>query len=158
MNPQAERVIWALAAVSAAIGIWKAPTAVVDRVSPRPAIASVEHEGLNDEEAFPATGEVPTLFRGDRTPPRVAFDPVAEDSTIGEPEAVVRPQWRLTGVVRGEEWVALLEDASGAERTTRLARVQDRLNRYEILKILSDSVVIGGGDSTWTLRLERPWG
>lgn len=157
MTPGRERLLWACALVSAVVGFSRVPTAAEDRIGPAASMPSAVGDTVRAATRPAHVIQAPTLFRADRTPPLARYDPDREESSAEVREVLGRPQWRLTGVVRGRDWVALLEEDPNEGRATRLARVGDRLAGYEIRAIYADSLLVRGGDSIWTLGLERPW-
>lgn len=81
---------------------------------------------------------------------RLGEEPVPESI----PGPAYRPALVLKGIVGGPPWTALVAGIPG-NRGARLLSVGDRADSIMVRSIGSDSVVLSGPDTTWTLRLER---
>jgi len=152
-----ELAVWVLALASAIAGMIVATDMPRDRLRAA-ALASHATPAPRDRR-LPLDDSVAihsAPFRADRMRPRADYSPYLDPAidTVASPQ---RPSWRIAGVLRGAEFVALVEGLSGSGPRTRLVRVHDRLGDYRVQAISADSVTVTAGDSTWTLRLEAPW-
>lgn len=164
----------ALALVGAMSSLW----VVEDRTS-RALVPEILEDGgshaagLEEEMDHPEphTDSVWTLapFRVDREPPAARYSVSRIDELRAQaqaqdaarstppPNASQRPPWTLTGVVVGTPTLAVLEGVSAAEGSTRVVGEGDEVEGLTVVEITQDSVVVHGGDRTWTFPLVRPW-
>ncbi|HEX4561619.1 MAG TPA: hypothetical protein VH113_07275 [Gemmatimonadales bacterium] len=94
------------------------------------------------------------LFRTDRRPAQLAYDPLRGAGPL--PEGPPKPTLNLTGMV----WGALPEAVIEGLPTTdgpRVVRVGDVVGGLAIRRIGRRGVVVAGMDTTWTLVVKEPW-
>ncbi|MEM7417911.1 MAG: hypothetical protein AAF389_20655 [Gemmatimonadota bacterium] len=149
-------VRWIVAAAVSAAGGVVALNAPADRTvvgsSPPPVSA---HERVAERRSVDSLWLSAPFRLGRQIPPR--YRP-AEEVDFAEPEEAVRPEWRLTGIVRGEEPVALIEGVGGRGEAARMVQVGDPVGDWTVLWIAGDTAVIGDGVVRWTYSIEAPWG
>ena len=63
-----------------------------------------------------------------------------------------RPSLALAGVIMGNESAALIDGLPGVDGT-RVLRVGERVGGYELRSVTSESAVVAGPDTVWTLRV-----
>lgn len=94
------------------------------------------------------------LFRIDRRPTAVAFDPNRSGDGDGAPSRLLRPPLVLRGLMLGDTARALIEGFPETE-AARLVRVGEVVASLRILGISATSVRVASPDTTWTLTLRR---
>jgi hypothetical protein len=96
------------------------------------------------------------LFRSDRRPAAVPYDP-QRSAAPAEPAAPVeRPTLALSGIVWGAEPAALIEGMPGVEGSLVLRRGEASAG-IRIVRIERTRVVLSGRDTTWILQVREPW-
>lgn len=96
-----------------------------------------------------------TPFRIGGKPPVERYG--APSPVVGPPALPVpKPALVLTGLVLGREPAALLEGLPGIEGPV-VARPGQSIGALRVMSVDSAGVVIRGMDTTWTLRVRRPW-
>jgi hypothetical protein len=98
------------------------------------------------------------LFRPDRRPPALAFDPGGTQPAGGEPapSAQPRPQLAVSGIVWGAEPAAIVDGLPGAEGSVVLRR-GEASGGIRVRRIELGRVILSGLDTTWTLPVRNPW-
>jgi hypothetical protein len=94
------------------------------------------------------------LFRTDRRPAQVAYDPLRGAAPL--PEGPPKPALSLTGVVWGSVPEAVIEGLPTTDGP-RVVRVGDVVGGLAIRRIGRGGVVVAGMDTTWTLAVKEPW-
>ena len=94
------------------------------------------------------------MFRTDRRPPAVAYDPAHGASPL--PEGPPKPQLTLTGVVWGDLPEAVIVGLPTTDGP-RVVRVGDVVGGLTVRRIARASVVMAGLDTTWMLTVKEPW-
>lgn len=149
---------WGLASVSALVGTSFALDVPRDRTL-RESVPQLEmRTTATVPQASPDSLWVTAPFRIGRVMPSVRYSPDVPSSEPDSSAAPGRPEWRLTGIVRGRELIALFEGIPGAGATTRLVRRGEEVGGYVIEFIGADSVLVAGSAGQWVYRLEVPWG
>lgn len=149
---------WMLAAASTLMGLSLAPGAHVDR-TPRTRGAATRVDTPRREPAPPHDSVwMIAPFRASRNPPAQRYSATAVAERPDSTEALGRPDWRLAGIVRGSELLALFEGIAGGGNGTRLVREGDEIDGYVIRAVRQDTVFVGTADAEWTFVLESPWG
>lgn len=98
-----------------------------------------------------------TPFRAGRAPAAVRYDPEGPKAPVATPSAgPVRPSLVLTGIIWEEEPAAVVEGLPGTDGP-RVVRPNDVIGSLRVRRIGQQQVVIGGEDTTWTLRVREPW-
>ena len=90
-------------------------------------------------------------FRLDRRPASVAYRPELEG--VAPPPKPPKPQLVLEGLVGG---AALIDGAPG-HPATAIVHVGDTLGGLRIRRIVRDTVIVSGADTTWRLTLRHAW-
>ena len=93
-------------------------------------------------------------FRPERRPASVAF--LVADPGSTAPPAPPRPVLVLTGIVWGPVPQAVLEGIPGTEGP-RVVRSGDVLGELRIRRITTEVVTVTGMDTTWVLKVRKPW-
>jgi hypothetical protein len=94
-------------------------------------------------------------FRLGRRPSEVAYKPEPEGLPPPAPGSP-RPALRLTGILGGPPWRAVLDGVPGREGSV-VVRSGDVLDKLRIGTVKRDTVIITGMDTTWKLTMTRPW-
>jgi hypothetical protein len=94
------------------------------------------------------------LFRADRRPAPVAYDPVR--GTAPAPDAPPKPVLVLSGIIWGALPQAVIEGLPGVDGP-RVMRVGDVVAGLKVRDIESNRVLIAGMDTTWSLTVREPW-
>jgi hypothetical protein len=94
------------------------------------------------------------LFRADRRPAVVAYDPSRGAAPL--PEGPPKPQLALTGVVWGDVPEAVIEGLPTAPGP-RVVRAGDVVGGVTVKQIEQNRVIAVGFDTTWTLTVREPW-
>ena len=130
-------------------------------VAPTPVVNPRRHlrESATTLPRYPADSLVRVvvardLFRADRRPSTVAYDPSRGATPL--PEGPPKPQLLLTGVVWGEEPEAVVEGLPSAAGP-RVVRIGDVVGGVTIKRIEQSRLVATGFDTTWTLTVRVPW-
>lgn len=89
-------------------------------------------------------------FRLDRRPADVRFG--TEPFRLVESPRLPRPPLRLTGILGGPPWRAILEGIPGRDGSL-LVRAGDSTGPLRVQSVGRDSMVISGLDTTWILRV-----
>lgn len=94
------------------------------------------------------------VFRRQRSPAPVRFSVApAEPEEATDPP---KPAPLLTGIVWGDRPAAILEGLPGWEEG-RLLRAGEIADGIHVRRIERDRVILSGYDTTWTLRVRKPW-
>ncbi len=95
-------------------------------------------------------------FRRDRKAPSPRYDSTPPSDTTTPPDAgpppVIRPEWRLAGILWGNPPVALFDDIAGRSGPGIFA-AGDTVGDITIAVIWPDSVLVRHGDRAWTYAL-----
>jgi hypothetical protein len=93
-------------------------------------------------------------FRLDRRPSNVAYKSELEGMPPAPP-GPPRPALRLTGILGGPPWRAVIEGLPGRESSV-VVRGGDIFDKLRIITVTRDMVVVAGMDTTWKLTMRRP--
>jgi hypothetical protein len=96
------------------------------------------------------------LFRADRHPAAVAYDPGHSSSPVAIAPAPIRPVLILSGLVWGPAPAAVIEGLPGTDGS-RVLHAGDIVGGLRLIRIRVEGVVIAGMDTTWTLKVRNPW-
>lgn len=96
------------------------------------------------------------MFRVDRRPARVAYDPSRGSAPPQASAAVPKPGLALVGLVMGRQPSAVIEGFPGVEGS-RVVRTGDMVSGLRVARILADRVIVVGMDTTWVLKVREPW-
>lgn len=105
-----------------------------------PGIADLEESSMTVIDANP--------FRLSRTPASVRFGR-AKDATA---PAESRPTLTLRGIVGGPPWQAVVDGIPGVAEGT-VVRTGSLFDRYRVISVSRDSVIVLGPDTTWRLTM-----
>ncbi len=97
------------------------------------------------------------VFRADRRPPLVGYDPeqgLVPESAIVPPAP--KPQLAVSGIVWGDQPAAVVEGVPGQDGSVVLRR-GETVAGLRVSDIVGDRVVIRGMDTTWRLTVRMPW-
>jgi hypothetical protein len=94
------------------------------------------------------------LFRTDRRPSTVAYDPVR--AVAPETPPAPKPTLSLVGLIGGQDGSAVVEGLPGVDGW-RVVRKGDAVAGLRVRTISGDSVVITGMDTLWVLKVREPW-
>lgn len=157
--PQAiKAVLWilSLGAVAAGWQVWHPSTVdgvvgVQPTAAVQPAVLKVSRESL-------AVLVQTDPFRLGRRPATISYDPAVGDQPPVEPPAIQRPTLILAGLVQGGavKAGALIEGLPGTVGA-RLLQVGDTSGGIRLRRIGAEEAVLTGQDTTWKLKLRRPW-
>jgi hypothetical protein len=149
-------------AAGAAAGVWAATVPItqegrMDAVR-TPAGRATAHRP-DAADSLVANAFRRPLFRPGRRPAAIGFDPAhSEAASSGESAAppVERPSLSLSGIVWGDEPMAIVEGMPGTEGSTVLRR-GDTSNGIRVTRVERTRVVLVGRDTTWALEVRQPW-
>jgi hypothetical protein len=97
------------------------------------------------------------LFRNERRPAPVAYDPLRVIAgAAGSPPPAPKPALVLEGIVWGAVPEAVVEGIPGVDGP-RVLRVGEILGGLRVQRIEARRVVIAGMDTTWTLTVRQSW-
>lgn len=94
-------------------------------------------------------------FRLTRSPAATAYSPVPVEPVYVEPPPP-KPQLVLTGIMWGDEPIAIVEGVPGIDGA-RLLRPGDSVGGIRIRRITRQDVTLVGMDTTWVLQVRKPW-
>ena len=158
MTGHAERILWLAAAtmlVAAAVR-WRT-------VEPPPSSADAMFLVLPATAPLISPDSVATAarvliagdpFRIDRRPAKVRFRPDAERTDTSPRTA--RPALRLTGILGGSPWQAVLEGLPGRAGSV-VVHEGELVEGFLVGSVRYDTVVVHGADTTWVLTVTQPW-
>lgn len=96
-------------------------------------------------------------FRLERRPSAVRFDPAAGSFPVTiTPPRPAPPVLRLSGILGGPPWQAVIEGIPGKGGST-LAVSDETFGDLRIVRVTRDSVIIAGPDTTWKLSVRKSW-
>jgi hypothetical protein len=149
-----EIALWTFA-VTGTVGLLAAAIVPLDSGSPAPRVAPVAERVAR--HSYPDSSEYTVVrrdvFRLDRRPPAVAYDP-QRGSRIEGGGYVVRPTLVLRGVVWGDSARAVVGGLPGLDGD-RVVRAGEVVSGLRVVAIGRRSVRIAAPDTTWQLQLER---
>ena len=168
--PRADRVLLALALLA----LLAAPLRLF---APRPESreAGVSERGALQPEALSAMPAAPPHlapegitatvvagpFRADRTAPPRRYRPGQPNDGERTPPEVTPPTripgYRLLGIATAGGIKLAVIDGAATMTGSRVYHVRDSLDAYRLIEIGGDSVVVSGEDTTFVLRILRPW-
>jgi hypothetical protein len=96
------------------------------------------------------------LFRADRRPTAVAYDPERGANPASPTPVLSRPTLALTGLVWGPAPEAVIEGLPGTGGP-RILRPGEVVAGLRLIRMTPTEVVIVGMDTTWTLTVRDPW-
>jgi len=96
------------------------------------------------------------LFRAERRPLGVAYDPTHAPGGGAAQVTAPRPTLVLTGLVWGPTPVAVVEGLPGVNGP-RVLRRGDAVAGLRVIRITPNAIAIAGVDTTWTLTVRNPW-
>jgi hypothetical protein len=96
-------------------------------------------------------------FRLERRPSSVAYGTEPEGaSTAPPPPKPPKPKLALAGIVGGPPWIALVDGIPGRNGSV-LVHAGDTLAGLRVRSLGPKGVTITGLDTTWKLKLKKPW-
>ena len=95
-------------------------------------------------------------FRSSRRPAKTRFDPSPLNPAPVVQPVIAKPVLAVTGISIGRDTAAILEGLPGADMSTVVHSGQV-VGGLRVRQITSDAVIISGLDTSWTLRIRRPW-
>ena len=147
--------VWLVSSVTALAASLVVQTVPSPMVSPsRPTPPSSATRAPYPADSLARVVVARDLFRGDRRPAGVAYDPLR--GAVPLPDGSPKPQLTLTGVAWGEVPEAVIEGLPTTDGP-RVVRVGDVVGGLAIRRIGQGSVVVVGMDTTWTLAVKEPW-
>ncbi len=162
MTPRIEWILWSIALVllTLAAAAWRrAGTAVL--AAPPGAMPTPAPIQIWDADSLTSLAESVVekdLFRLERVPAHVEYDPNAESGPSGIIPQMrpPRPALVLSGILGGPPWQALIEGAPGRSGSIVLG-VGDSVNDLRVRVVTRDSVILQGKDTTLRLGVRRSW-
>lgn len=155
-----EWLLWGLAGLlgaTAAVSLRKVPALYEIPVRAMPSAATapvfVDADSLR-AAASSAVSRDP--FRLERRPSAVAYLAGLAQEAPSPPSAPPRPALLLAGIMGGPPWTAVVDGIPGASGSTVVRQGQVVVS-LRVRRVTRDLVIIEGADTTWTLRLARPW-
>jgi hypothetical protein len=94
-------------------------------------------------------------FRSTRHSAAVPFDPNPPAPMAAEPPPP-KPTLAVTGIVWGAAPSAVLEGLPGVEGA-RLVRAGEVIAGFRVRRITAHEVTVTGMDTTWVLKVRKPW-
>ena len=150
------RTLWLLTAC-VLVGAVRCSWISADPAATRSALAAVSRVTLLDSATLAAAADSATdmdAFRLDRAASDVAFGQTALPATA-PPMPLARPAPpRLTAVLGGPPWRAILEGIPGHERGL-VVQPGDRVGSFSVLAIARNTLKLKGVDTTWQLTLKE---
>ena len=100
-------------------------------------------------------------FRLANRPAMVVFSPTSQITTMAgvpvpPPPAIVRPTLVLKAIIGGPPWQAVV-DGLPSRGPDAIVNVGDAIDRFHVVSVTAQAVVIKGPDTSWTLTMQgRP--
>ena len=151
--------LWLLVVTGLGAVIWgaRAPLAPATRAATAalrpPASPS---PGPYPSDSLRAVVEAGDLFRVDRRPAVVPYDPDRAGATSPPPTASTKPALSLDGIVWGEVPEAIIEGLPGTDGP-RVLRLGEAWSGLRVRVIEPGRVIVAGMDTSWTLTVRIPW-
>jgi len=163
MNARYEASLWLVALACSAFAIRRlaAPGETIGRTASG-AGGVLQLPPPMDDDSLEALEETVTQgnpFRLARRPATASFAPRNSRSPMGMIAPVVappKPTLILKAIIGGPPWQGVLEGFPGREGAS-VVRAGDKIDRFTIRSITSDSVVIHSPDSTYRLTMKAQW-
>lgn len=96
-------------------------------------------------------------FRITRQPSSIEFTGALTGMSASYlPAKPPKPALKVSGIVGGPPWSAVIEGFPGREGGV-LVRTGDVINAFSVRRVGRDTVVVAGMDTTWTLTVRRAW-
>lgn len=151
---------WLLLASGFGAATWSARVPVVSEdAAPevRPNAPRAHAVTVYAADSLAAVAATRDLFRSDRRPASVAYDPdqAARSLTVSA-IAPPKPTLSLDGIVWGSVPEAIVEGLPGVEGA-RVLRSGDVVAGIRLQRIEPSEVVLIGMDTVWTLTVRVPW-